>query len=516
MVNNIKKIFFSFLILFFKERVLFAKKTKVTISADQLTGGKDENNINYKFLSGNVCIVYENFNLYSDYATYLDDSKDCIAYGNVKIIDHKNNIFTAEKIHYKDKNKIAEAFGEVEIKSDENKIVINTENASYDTRKQLVYFKNKSKIKQDENIITANKGYFDNKNKIAYIYEDVLFENKDYEILSQDATYELEKKNLILKKKIIVINKDGNNSLISRNGGVYNTDSQIGNFFDNEFQSDKFQIKCEKIEINKKKKVHSISGNIEIYEKQADIYLFSDYGTYDKEREFIELFGKNIFIKKLDGDDLYVSSDRIFAKKNEDDSNFNIHASGNLKIYKSDIQACANEFVYNEKDEIIEIIGSPIFWNHKNQITSEKAILHLKEKKLEKIEMFPKGFFVFKDEIGNFNQICGDKILINFKKNNVSTIQIMENVQVIYFVINKNDIKGINILQSGEIFIDLESQNIKKIEFPLRSKGIFYPKHLAKDLNLFLKNFQWREEERPTFEQVYKSKINSNNVQISV
>ena len=214
---------------------------------------------------------------------------------------------------------------------------------------------------------------------------------------------------------------------------------------------------------------------------------------------------------------MYMTAGRFFAREeknayseeNNSQVKLEVYATEGVKIYKKDLQAKADSLVYKESESLIEIEGKPVFWTQSNQITADRAQLVLVDKRLQEIIMTPNGFLVFKDDFGNFNQIAGSEIVVNFKNNKVDSMKVSGNVEVLYYAIDKKAVRGLNVLKCGEISIDLSEGNINKIDFPLKSKGIFYPAHAMESINQIMNNFEWREDERPTYEEVAKAGFGS-------
>lgn len=507
----IKKIFLAFIFLGYSN--IYAinnteKKIRVNVSAGILEGGVNEEGLKYKRLSGNVIIEYEDIIIHADRAIYFDESKDLIAEGNIKIIHKDENTVYADSIVYHHETKMADLNGNITLTS--KNATFTTENMQYDTKKEIAYFNNQATIKEGENTLISKFGYFDKRHELAVFEENVLLENNDYTLKSEKIIYNNISKVAKFKGKTFISSKDGTKKFTAENGGEYNTQKNKANFKKSTLKTDRIIISADSVEADQKKEIYTIAGNVTIQEKNEDLYITGEYGVYNKKEGIAELFGKTLITKYLEGDNLYASADRIYAVEKKIDNTGNkkkekkitVHAYGDVKVYKNDMQARASEMVYDEERDIVEIVGRPIFWNYQNQITAEKGSIHLENKKIKFIELTPKGFFVFKDELGNFNQVCGEKVVISFENNFISKMQMIENVEVIYFAISNNKIKGINILKCGEISMDLSKQHVSKIDFPVKSKGRFYPIGLSKDLDLYLKNFEWRENERPTKDEV--------------
>lgn len=480
------------------------QKTKVGLSAERLEGGKDENGIMYKKLEGNVMVKIEEVTIYADSAIYYDDTRNIIAEGNVRIVHDDGSVLTGDRIIYNDETKIAELEGNILMESEKATFTANY--LSYNTKTQRGYFKYGGKLIEGDNIITSDSGYYDRKNKIAFLETNVTLANNDYSINTESLKYSEITKVAKFKGYTTITSTDGKKTFTTYNGGEYNTKKKFANFAQGgTIETDKFTIVADVITADQEDEIYRITGNVSITGKEEDIILTGEYGVYNKKEGKAEIFGNTLMSKQLDNESLYLCADKFLALEVKDEQNYNneetkveVHASGNVKMYKSDIQAKASSMVYKESESKIYVEGSPIFWNHQNQITADEACIILQDKKLHEIQMYPNSFFVFRDGIDNFNQVSGERISIHCTDNSITDMIISGNVEVVYYVIDKKTLKGLNVIKCGEISINLQDENINKINFPIKAQGKFYPPQLIKEEYKWLKNFTWREEERPT------------------
>lgn len=530
--NKMKKILVLITILFTLKRLFpsnaYSKDTKdtsttkkespkkqVNISADLLQGGKDDEGIAYKRLEGNVIVTLDHITIYADNATYYDDTKKIVAEGNIKILHDDGTEIVADSLIYDDETKTAELQGNIFCQSE--KATFTTNSLLYNTKTQKGHFRDGGRLIEGENTLTSENGYYDRKNELALFENSVTLSNNDYTMYTESLKYSNITKIAKFKGFTQIMSTDGKKSFTTYKGGEYNTKKDFAIFSNGTIETDKFSISADVITADQQQEVYKITGNIIITAKEDNVTLTGEYGSYNKKAGIAEIFGNTLMTKQLDSDPLYLCADRFCAVENEKkdaytegNTKIEVHAYDNVKIYKSDIQGKAGSMVYKESESRIYVEGNPVFWNHQNQITADSAQIILQDKALHQIHMAPNSFLVFKDNMNNYNQLCSNSLKIRFTENKITDMFMEGNVEVIYFAVDKKKLLGLNVLKCGEILINLEEDDINKIDFPIKAQGQFYPNGHIKDEMKWLKNFVWREEERPTMNDVIYGGFGSN------
>lgn len=479
---------------------------KVGISADILYGGKNEEGAPYTRLEGNVVITFNELTLYADVATYYDETKTVVAEGNIRIVHADGTEVTAAGLTYNDDTKIAEMYGNVFCSSERGTFTANE--LSYNTRTRKGYFKNGGTLIEGQNTLTSDTGFYDRKNELALFEGNVHLYNDDYSMVTDNLKYSNVTKIAKFKGYTHLVSSDGKKSFTTYQGGEYNTKKELAQFTIGTIETDKFSITADTITADQQQEIYKITGNVVITAKEDNIKLTGEYGGYDKKNGIAEIFGNTIMTKQLDEDPLYLYADRFIAIEKKSDTYpevedcIELHAFDNVKLYKSDIQATADSMIYKESESKIFVSGRPVFWSYENQLTADEAHIIIKDKALHEVQMSPNSLLVFKDNLNNYNQISGSSLRLLFSDNKISQIKIEGRVEVIYYAVDKRKFIGLNRLKCGEISINLDKENINKIDFPIKAQGGFYPKHLIEEEHTRLKNFIWRENERPTMNDV--------------
>ena len=92
----------------------------------------------------------------------------------------------------------------------------------------------------------------------------------------------------------------------------------------------------------------------------------------------------------------------------------------------------------------------------------------------------------------------GIKLFGKFQKNELKTIELIQNTEMIYYLYDEKtkDLIGIDKAICSSIIMEIENNNIKEITFFTNPEGEVYPEE-EMELNLkVLNGFNWRIEEK--------------------
>jgi hypothetical protein len=112
--------------------------------------------------------------------------------------------------------------------------------------------------------------------------------------------------------------------------------------------------------------------------------------------------------------------------------------------------------------------------------------------------VFNNAYLIQKDTIGTgYNQVKGQKLIGLFHNNELDSITIDKNVEVIFYMRNdEQELIGIDNTTSSSLEMYLESQQITGVKFIKKVPGKIYPPSKFPDNARLLPEFKWRGEER--------------------
>ena len=157
--------------------------------------------------------------------------------------------------------------------------------------------------------------------------------------------------------------------------------------------------------------------------------------------------------------------------------------------------------------------NNPIIWNYSNQITSDTIIFKLYDNQVDEMNLIKNSFIISMDTLGNFNQIKGRNMKASFSENNyLETIEVSGNGETIYFGLNEDykTIIGLNYIICSDLKLNFENNEINNIIFYNNPIAKMIPPHEIEENDLYIKSFQWREDEKPSINDIvfyFRNKI---------
>lgn len=480
-------------------------KVKINYSADKLEGGEKENGEEpYKKLSGHVIFIHEDFTIYADSAQYYDQKGIVKAAGNLQMIDKEGGVMVAERVVYDVNTKIAQLRNSVSYEQDTLKFY--TDELDYVVKDKKGYFRNGGTLIQDNDQISSQTGYYDEKNKLAVFSHQVELSNKEYHVACDMLRYHTNTKLAEFKGNTHIVTKEGE-TITTKEGGQYNTDTKDALFKKARVESEKYSLYSNLIKANQEKNQYTATGQVELVSKEHYVTITGEHGYYDYDKGVGEVLGNPLLQRIIEEDTLYMIADTFKAIQDkvhdkDDEKDHVILGYNNVKIYKSNLQAKADSMSYHSIDSTVYFYNKPIFWNYDSQITAESIRIALNNEAIEKMYMDTDAFIASVDKFDNYNQVKGREMVAQFQDNKISYIDILGNGESLYFALNdSSELVGMNYIRCSHIRIDMDNENLSKISFLVKPTGIFYPAHKIMEDEKQLFGFKWRVNEKPILEE---------------
>ncbi len=171
------------------------------------------------------------------------------------------------------------------------------------------------------------------------------------------------------------------------------------------------------------------------------------------------------------------------------------------KIFKSDLQAVADSIFYSNSDSTIRCYTKPMVWTQGSQLSGDTINLILKNKKLDKMDMFPNAFIVNveKEDSLHFNQVGGKKMRGFFKDSKLRRVIIDGNVESIYFVRDSttHQITDMNHSVTSRMRLLLKNNEVTDLAYLTKDDHSYTPINKVKEDEKILKGFIWKPKDRP-------------------
>jgi lipopolysaccharide export system protein LptA len=178
-----------------------------------------------------------------------------------------------------------------------------------------------------------------------------------------------------------------------------------------------------------------------------------------------------------------------------------VYAYHNAKLFKSDLQAIADSMFYSSSDSTIRNYGNPMMWTQGSQLSGDTIHIQMKNKKLDNMDLFLKGFIVNieKNDSLHFNQLSGKKIHGTFDDNKLKTLVVTGNAESRYFKRDTitNEVTDMLRSQSGSLNAYFNKGKVTTGAFIQNPDIKTTPIGMVKDEDKLLKNFLWKPKDRP-------------------
>ncbi len=476
------------------------KKTQVSIQSGYLEKKPEFPNaiIYTKDPSGQVYIVHEGVEMWCDQAFVYTKDNFVNAYGNVLLKQGDSITMQSTYAEYNGNTQFAFASGHVVFKNPNS--TLKTDTLYFDRIKQQAFFRSGGTVEDTASILTSRIGRYFAKQKKYQFIENVTIKNPKYTVHSQQLDFYSETGGAYLYGKSTIVSDA---STIYCERGYYNTRNNTGYFVKNSRIDYNNRILLgDSIYFDRAQKFASATNNIKVIDTLNKTIINGHYAEVFRAKDSVFITKRPVAISIKDGDSIYVHADTLQVTGKP--KNRIIKGFYEARMFKKGLKdeqptsgKCDSIYV-NQKTGITKLLTKPILWSGLNQITGDTITIssNTKTEKLDTLKVYNNAFLAQKDSAG-YNQIKGEKLLGLFSNNQLDTVHIIKNTQVIFYSRNdKNELVGIDNTVCSKIEMYLSKQQITGIKFFKKVTGKLNPPSKFPENARLLQGFKWRGEER--------------------
>ena len=448
--------------------------------------------------AGQVYIVHEGVEMWCDQAFVYFKDNFVKAYGKVRISQGDTVSMTRKHVEYNGNTSFAFAAGDVTLT--EPKTTLKTDTLYFDRIKQQAYYRTGGTVRDTASVLTSRVGRYYAETKKYQFLSDVKIVNPKYTVYSPQLDFYSESGGAYLYGESKIVSET---STVYCERGYYNTRSNMGHFVKNSRVDYNNRILYgDSIFFNRNTGFASATNNIKVLDTLNKSIIRGHYAEVFREQDSVFITKRAVAVTLQENDSVYVHADtlRVTGKP----ENRIIKGFYRARMFKQGLEGeeptsgkCDSIYV-NEKLGVTKMLREPILWSGENQMTGDT--IHLLNNKLtdelDTLKVFNNAFLVQKDSAG-YNQVKGERLIGLFTKNQLDTVNIIKNTQVIFYSRNdKEELVGINNTTSSSIQMYLENQKIIGIRFLKKVPGKVYPPSQFPENARILPGFIWRGDER--------------------
>ena len=459
--------------------------------------------------TGQVYIIHEGVEMWCDQAFVYLKNNFVKAYGAVKITQGDTVSMSSKYAEYNGNTQFAFASGDVVLT--EPKTTLTTDTLYFDRIKQQAYYRTGGTVRDTASVLTSKSGRYFAESKKYQFLQNVKIVNPKYTVNSNQLDFYSETGAAYLYGPSTIVSET---STVYCERGYYDTRGDTGYFVKNsKVDYENRTLYGDSIYFDRNKNFASATNNIRVLDTINRSVIRGHYAEVFRDKDSVFITKRAVAITVRDNDSIYVHADTLqVTGKPEHRIMKGFHRARLFKQGKPGDDPtsgkCDSIFV-NEKLGITKLLRNPVLWSGENQMIGDT--IHILSDtitdKLDTLKVFNNAFLVQKDSMG-FNQVKGERLIGLFTNNELDTVNINKNAQVIYYPRNDSgELVGINNTVSSSIQMYLEEQQITGIRFIKKASGKVYPPSMLPENARILPGFLWRGDERLyAVEDLFKGK----------
>ncbi|MCL9808494.1 OstA-like protein [Flavobacterium luminosum] len=445
-------------------------------------------------LTGNVRIIHQGVRMSCNKAYHFTKENYVKAFGNVNMIQGDTLTMSSKYAEYDGNKKFAFASGNVVMT--DPKMTITTDTINFDRNSQVAYYKSGGTIRDEENTLTSKAGtYYLNQKKFQF-NTAVTVKNPTHTIRTNHLDYYTNSGHAYVFGPSTIASA---NNTIHTTKGFYDTKKDEGKLL----KGSKIKYRDRLIEgddlyYDRKKDFARAINNVKITDTINKMIVKGHYAEVYKQKDSMLITKKALVSGLFEKDSVWFHAKKIVVSGKQQERI--LRGYNNARFFKNDMSGKCDSIHYDQKRGLTQMIGNPILWNGKNQLTGD--LMHLisdqKTEKIDSLKVLNNAFIISKDTIGTgYNQVKGQNLFGKFKDNKLHEVDIVKNTEVIYYMRNdKQELIGVNKNKSSKINMVLEGNTIDAITFFTDVDGDIYPENEFLEGDSKLRGFVWRGEEQ--------------------
>ena len=448
--------------------------------------------------TGQVYIVHEGVEIWCDQAYVYTKDNFVKAYGSVRIIQADTITMTSKYAEYNGNTQFAFASGDVLFK--EPKTTLKTDTLYFDRIKQQAFYRSGGTVIDTASTLTSRIGRYFVESKKYQFLSKVKIDNPEYTVYSEQLDFYSETGGAYLYGESTIISE---NSTIYCERGYYDTRENTGYFVKNSrIDYDNRILYGDSIYFDREKSFASATNNIRVIDTLNKSIIRGHYAEVFRDKDSVFITKRAVAVSLKDNDSVYVHADTLQVTGKPE--NRIIKGFYRARLFKKGLPGedptsgkCDSIFL-NQKEGITKLLRNPVLWSGVNQITGDTihVLSNKVTEKLDTLKVFKNAFLVQKDSLG-YNQVKGERLIGLFTNNELDTVNIIKNAEVIFYSRDDEDeLIGIDNTVCSSIQMYISEQQITGIRFIKEAQGKLYPPSQFPENLKELPGFVWRGEER--------------------
>lgn len=451
---------------------------------------------------GNVVVKHNDAVMWCDSAYLYEKSNQVTAFSRVRIEQGDTLKLFGDYLFYDGNTEKAFVTGDVRLIDKET--TLYTDALNYNLADRVAYYNTNGKIINNDDTLRSIKGTYYSHDKMFHFSDSVRITGPDYFITADTMHYQTESEVVIFKGPTEIT---GDSIRVFAHQGWYDTKNKISSIWDQALVDNfKQLIEGDTLYYDEVSGYGRANGNVSITDTANNSVVTGNKAIYNKEPENIFVTEHALYMMAGESDTLYMHADTLRSISITDQADTAltyrlVRAYYGTRVYSHDFQSKCDSLAYSFRDSTIRMYGQPVIWSEENQLTSDSVTLFTKNNRMDRMELYSSSFVTSQVDSIRFNQIKGRSLTGFFSENKLYKVVVEGNGESIYYLIEEDELVGVNYSKSSTIEILVDDGKIRQVTEFGNPDGNLDPPLLKKPDEQRLQGFRWLNLLRPLDKQ---------------
>lgn len=170
-----------------------------------------------------------------------------------------------------------------------------------------------------------------------------------------------------------------------------------------------------------------------------------------------------------------------------------------VKLYRSDMQVVCDSLEYTDLDSLARLFISPIVWNEVNrQYSSDSLTLAIKDQRMDKASLMSNAFIIIQEDTICYDQIKSTEILAYFDTTTaLRRFDALGGASALFYLEENDAYATANKVESKMLSATFKEGNIDRVYYFDSPKNDAYPVVQLPEEEKRMKGFNWQPDLRP-------------------